>query len=195
MQMDPLRFCRTFLLTVASTRKLCRLRDHAVRRLRTLNAIPSLCSATNPDVARKASLAKAPATMPFQEHCDEEHRQEPERQRWLLLIKLELEDGGSFEAVIRNVSRRGLGCSSREFAPLAGVRVRWVPGDGEEYAGIVRWVEGRNFGIAFAQDLLATIRPGRYRVAGHGAHVTGWTVTTLHKVIDRPLSPAMKKLI
>lgn len=79
-------------------------------------------------------------------------RQEPPRQRRLLLVELTLGDGKRFEVIVRNLSPRGMGVSAREIAPAAGAIVTLAE-DGEANTGVVRWVSGQNFGVHFQCDL------------------------------------------
>ncbi|PEQ11872.1 histidine kinase [Novosphingobium sp. PC22D] len=67
------------------------------------------------------------------------------------LARVALRDarGEPMEVLVRDVSKRGLSATANGPAPEAGDPVAIHLPDGRELWGLVRWVEGRSFGVEF----------------------------------------------
>lgn len=121
-------------------------------------------------------------------------RQEPPRQRRLLLVELALGDGKRFEVIVRNISPRGMGASARGIAPAAGAIVT-LAGDGEAYTGVIRWVSGQNFGVHFQCDLGKFLLDRARRPSDGAGGKHNWTMSKPYSVIQHVQDGVKKRLL
>lgn len=113
------------------------------------------------------------------------------RGRRLLNAKLVRKHGGTLPIVIRNISRSGLGAMCTKPALLHCERVKIVlPGD-FEISGVVRWVNGRQFGVELSHALDVEQLASHMRLLHEAKQAeAAWDVGTLHRVytprMDKP---------
>lgn len=112
-----------------------------------------------------------------------EFRKNGVRSKRLLKAELVRKHGGSQSIILRNISRVGLGAICSKFAPWHCERIRIVLPVDIEISGIVRWVNGRYFGVELAHALDVDLLVSRMRLLHEQKRAeAAWEVGTLHRV-------------
>ena len=71
------------------------------------------------------------------------------RRRLIVRVQVEGGDGAPQEAMAQDVSAQGMRAVARVAAPAAGEVVAVALPDGSSLWGVVRWTEGKAFGVEF----------------------------------------------
>lgn len=105
------------------------------------------------------------------------------RGKRLLNARLIRKHGGTLPIVIRNISRSGLGAMCSKLALLHCERVKIVLPTHVEVSGIVRWVNGRHFGVELTHALDVDLLASQMRILHELKRAeAAWDVGTLHRV-------------
>ena len=97
------------------------------------------------------------------------------------LVKVELSDaaGAIHEVLVRDISARGISAAARGDPPAANEIVSVRLPDGQEYWGLVRWVDGNLFGVEFQMD------GGETHPAARSAAPPSGAATRIRKLLPR----------
>lgn len=106
-------------------------------------------------------------------------------QRWRRLLRATMSNArlGHQEVLVRNVSARGLGATTRGIVPLVGEAVTVELPEIGKIAGVVRWNSATGFGL----ELATAIDPDQLQVAirnqnAQSAPATDWSVRSRHRI-------------
>lgn len=103
------------------------------------------------------------------------------------IIRAELVDKFALarDIVIWNVSKTGIGASTRGKVPQEGSDVTLNLLDSPPIHGTVRWVDGDSFGIALADEIdLEFLSEKIKHKQAERRQATGWEVDRIHKVAN-----------
>ena len=71
------------------------------------------------------------------------------RRRVLARVRVEGSDAVAQDAMVRDISASGMSATARGGPPMAGEVVSVTLADGSTLWGLVRWAEGKDFGVEF----------------------------------------------
>ncbi|MBV1916574.1 MAG: PilZ domain-containing protein [Sphingomonadaceae bacterium] len=118
------------------------------------------------------------------------------RQQRLFCAQLSERSGISWDIVIRNVSEKGVGASTKETPPKVGTDVTLTLPDGATACGAVRWVNNKSFGIELAQSIdLSMLTTAIQRKNETQVDESQWEVSRLQKIITVPIDPSRLRKI
>lgn len=112
----------------------------------------------------------------------QEVREDPVRVRGLVPTEFRLTCGRRFEAMVRNVSRCGLGATATGIIPQTGAAVVLTLASGHEVQGLVQWIKDRNFGVKFDEELAADSLQALQSIRKAVAKTDTWEVSRMHHV-------------
>lgn len=102
------------------------------------------------------------------------------------LLKARARSGSDeYEILIKNVSSRGLGGISNDKIFELGSNISVQLPAGQIVEGVVRWTDGRRFGLALTQEISADVQLSD---RSHGP-ASNWEVKRLHQVVTPRTDP------
>jgi hypothetical protein len=118
------------------------------------------------------------------------------RRARLLRGSLRLSSGTVIPILVRNLSERGLGMSSKSTPPKRGEMVIVTLPGSPELNGVVRWVRDKDFGVELtgsvdSEQLATAIR----QEISRSKETADWQVSSLHRVSNTPQSTRPRRPI
>ena len=112
------------------------------------------------------------------------------RQRRLTRAQMADSFGVNHDIVIRNVSDKGVGATMQGAPPLKGSAVKFIIAHGMAMDGMIRWVQGRAFGIELDKPIdLQTLTEVIQRNQQSASQEGHWEVRRLHQVHSHHVDP------
>ncbi len=102
------------------------------------------------------------------------------------LLKARVRSGrDEYDIVVKNVSSRGLGGISNDKIVVLGSSISVLLPSGQIVEGVVRWTDGRKFGLALTQEISAD----EELIDRNQEPASNWEVKRLHQVVTPRTDP------